>query len=119
MIDRINGGQSSITINPSNSVHGDTIKVKSAEPIQQIHDKNDQNQYSKEKLEQVVDGMNQFVQASNTHLKFELHDKLNEYYVKIIDDKTQEVVKEIPSKRMLDIFAEMEKHLGILVDKKI
>lgn len=119
MIDRITGGQTSTSINPSNSVHGDTIKVKSAEPVQQNLDKNDQKQYSKEKLEQVIDGMNQFVQASNTHLKFELHDKLNEYYVTIVDDKTQEVIKEIPSKRMLDIYAEMEKHLGILVDKKI
>ncbi|MBB2481627.1 flagellar protein FlaG [Bacillus sp. APMAM] len=119
MIDRISGEQIQKTANLSNSVQGITNNVKAAEPINLNEQKKEQTSYPKEKLQKVVDGMNEFVQASNTHLKFELHDELNEYYVSIIDDKTQEVIKEIPSKRMLDIYAEMEKHLGILVDKKI
>ncbi|PKR86270.1 flagellar protein FlaG [Heyndrickxia camelliae] len=121
MIDRIAGGQIIHTTNSSNSVQGDTNIVKAAEPIFLQEEKREQLQenYPKEKLQKVIESMNQFVQASNKHLKFELHDQLNEYYVKIVDDKTQEVIKEIPSKKMLDIFAEMEKHLGLLVDKKI
>ncbi len=38
-------------------------------------------------------------------MKFEFHDKLNEYYVTIIDEVTREVVKEIPPKKLLDMFA--------------
>ncbi|MBS4174148.1 flagellar protein FlaG [Bacillus sp. FJAT-49736] len=120
MIDRITGGQTTtVATIPSNSGQGDTINVKSSEPINLSPDKKDEHSILKAKLQKVIDGMNEFVQASNTHLKFELHDELNEYYVSIIDDKTQEVIKEIPSKKMLDIYAEMEKHLGILVDKKV
>jgi flagellar protein FlaG len=73
----------------------------------------------KEKLDDIIEGMNEFLQASNTSLKFELHEKLNEYYVTIVDDITHEVVKEIPSKKMLDMYAAMTEYVGLMVDKKI
>ncbi|MCA1040469.1 flagellar protein FlaG [Bacillus infantis] len=77
------------------------------------------NEKSKEKLDDIIDGMNEFLQPSNTSLKFELHEKLNEYYVTIVDNDTHEVVKEIPSKKMLDMYAAMTDFVGLMVDKKI
>jgi flagellar protein FlaG len=73
----------------------------------------------KERLDDIIEGMNEFLQPSNTSLKFELHEKLNEYYVTIVDDITHEVVKEIPSKKMLDMYAAMTEFVGLMVDKKI
>lgn len=73
----------------------------------------------KEELEKVVQGMNDFLKPSNTHLKFEFHDELKEYYVTVVDDTTHEIVKEIPSRKLLDIYAAMTDYLGILVDKRI
>ncbi|MDQ0218401.1 flagellar protein FlaG [Peribacillus cavernae] len=73
----------------------------------------------KEKLDKIVESMNEFLQPSNTSLKFELHEKLNEYYVTIVDDVTHEVIKEIPSKKMLDMYAAMTDFVGLMVDKKI
>lgn len=73
----------------------------------------------KKQLEEVVQGINKFMQPTHTSLKFELHDKLNKYYVKVVDDNTKEVVREIPPKKLLDMYAAMTEFLGILVDKKI
>ncbi|HEY9577047.1 MAG TPA: flagellar protein FlaG [Pseudobacillus sp.] len=70
-------------------------------------------------MEKIVQGMNDFLKPSNTHLKFEFHDELEEYYVTMVDDVTQEVIREIPSKKLLDMYAAMTEYLGILVDKKI
>ncbi len=78
-----------------------------------------QNKVNKEKLDNVIEGINEFLQPSNTSLKFELHEKLNEYYVTIVDNDTHEVVKEIPSKKMLDMYAAMTEFVGMMVDKKI
>ncbi len=76
--------------------------------------------FSKEDLTHVVNGMNKFLKASpQTHLKFEFHDQLNEYYVTLVDEVTDEVVREIPPKKLLDMFAAMTEYLGIMVDKKI
>ncbi|MEW4221539.1 flagellar protein FlaG [Rossellomorea marisflavi] len=70
-------------------------------------------------LQNAVGGMNDVVSSVNTHLKFEYHDRLNEYYVTIVDDITQEVVKEIPAKKFLDMHADMAEFMGLLVDKKV
>ncbi|WP_453993458.1 flagellar protein FlaG [Bacillus nitroreducens] len=74
---------------------------------------------SKENIKQVIDSLNKFLEPNNTSLKFELHEDLNEYYVTIVNNDTHEVVREIPSKKILDIYAAMTEFLGFVVDKKI
>jgi flagellar protein FlaG len=70
-------------------------------------------------LEEVVDGLNHFLEPTHTSVRFKLHEKLNEYYVVIINDNTDEVVKDIPAKKLLDTYATMAEHLGLFVDRKI
>jgi len=73
---------------------------------------------NKEKVNEVIDSMNGFMQPSHTSLKFELHEKLNHYYVQVIDDDTKEVVREIPSKKVLDMYAAMKEFIGLMIDEK-
>ncbi|WP_394218439.1 flagellar protein FlaG [Halobacillus trueperi] len=83
----------------------------------------DDKEYSagneKEKLKQAAEDMNEFFKAVHTSLRFQFHDKLEEYYVTIIDSDTEEVVKEIPPKKMLDMYASIAERLGFIVDEKI
>ncbi len=74
---------------------------------------------SKKQLEKLVKGLNEFLQPSQTSLKFELHDELKEYYVQIIDERTKEVIREIPPKKLLDVYAAMMEFVGLIVDNKI
>jgi flagellar protein FlaG len=70
-------------------------------------------------LQQKIDGLNDFLKVSNSHLKFSLHEELNEYYVTIVDELTNEVIKEIPPKKLLDMYATMKETIGLFIDKKI
>lgn len=92
---------------------------KNGSQVNSNENKEEKNLLSKEKLNEVVESMNQFLQPTHTSLKFELHEKLDEYYVKIIDDETKEVIREIPSKKILDMYAAMTEFMGLVVDKKI
>lgn len=74
---------------------------------------------NKEQLNEVIESMNAFMLPTHTSLKFELHEELNDYYVTIIDDDTKEVVREIPSKKMLDMYAAMKEFMGLVIDEKI
>ena len=74
---------------------------------------------NKEQLDEVIDSINAFMKPSTTSLKFELHEKLNDYYVTVIDDDTKEVIREIPSKKMLDMYAAMKEFMGLVIDEKI
>jgi flagellar protein FlaG len=76
-------------------------------------------EHSKVQMEKIVDGMNDFLTPMNVSVRFELHDKLKEYYVKVVDAATDEVIREIPSKKFLDMYAAMTEYMGLFVDKKI
>lgn len=80
---------------------------------------NNEHKVSKEDLEQAIEQMNDFLTPSYTSVQFKLHEKTNNYYAVLVDSATSEVIKEIPSKKMLDMYAAMEDFLGILFDKKI
>ncbi|KAA0967090.1 flagellar protein FlaG [Sporosarcina sp. ANT_H38] len=72
-----------------------------------------------DKAKQMTDSMNTFLESASTQLRFKFHEKLNEYYVTIVDSKTDEVIREIPSKKLMDIHAAMREFVGLLVDRKI
>ncbi|BCB05696.1 flagellar protein FlaG [Bacillus sp. KH172YL63] len=94
-------------------------EVKRIQAQERHHEQTPKEPVTKEKMEEVVQGMNEFLSGSNTHLKFEFHDKLKEYYVTIVDNRTDEIVKEIPAKKVLDMHAAMTEFVGLLVDKKV
>lgn len=70
-------------------------------------------------IKKVVESMNDFIDPLRTNLKFVFHEGLNEYYVAVVNPLTDEVVKEIPPKKMLDMYAAMAEFMGILIDEKI
>lgn len=74
---------------------------------------------TKENLQKVINAMNDVLKPTHTSSKFVLHEKLNDYYVQVVDQVTNEVLKEIPNKKFLDMYAEMIDFMGIFVDKKI
>lgn len=79
----------------------------------------EEKQLPVEKAKQMTDSMNKFLESVNTQLRFKMHDELKEYYVTIVDTRTDEVVREIPSKKLLDIHAAMKEFVGLLIDRKI
>lgn len=82
-------------------------------------ERNHKKEMSKEELQDIVEGLNKFMQPTHTSLRFKFHEKLNEYYVQVINQDTNETIREIPSQKVLDLYASMLEHVGILVDKKI
>ena len=76
------------------------------------------NKTNVKELDAAVDKANRLLFKNNTHLKFQIHEKTKEVLVKIIDDESGEVVKEIPPEKMLDMVAKLWEIAGIIVDEK-
>ena len=72
---------------------------------------------AKDTVNTVVSKLNEFSEAH--HIQFKLHEDLNEYYVTVVNPETNEVIKEIPPKKMLDMYVAMVEFMGSLVDEKI
>lgn len=74
---------------------------------------------SKEKLQEAVDSINEFLHTQHKTSKFVFHEGLDKYYVKLVDAETEETIKEIPPEKLLNAFYEMQKLAGMIVDEKI
>ena len=87
----------------------------------QLKSQNEQinNTIPKAEIEEATESVNKFLEISHTNVQFKLHEKLDRYYVTIVDSDTKEVIKEIPPKKLLDLHASMLEYVGILVDDKI
>lgn len=56
--------------------------------------------------------------VNTTECQFSIHSKTNQVMIKVVDGETKEVIKEIPSEKALDIFAERLEVAGLFVDEK-
>ncbi|SCM83659.1 Flagellar protein FlaG [uncultured Sporomusa sp.] len=74
------------------------------------------------KLEQDVakatDNLNKIMQLVNADLKFEIHEKTQRLMVRLVDTKTDKVLKEFPPHELLDTLGAIREYIGILLDKK-
>ena len=73
---------------------------------------------TKEAYQNAVNKLNEFMDYTNRNSKFVFHEELDKYYVEIVDSETNEVVKEIPPKQLLDAFYEMRKLAGKIFDQQ-
>lgn len=78
----------------------------------------DSGELTEGKLKNSVDKLNKFLEDENVHAEYEIHDKLKDVMIKIVNSDTKEVIMEIPPKKILDMVAKMCEMVGILVDKK-
>jgi flagellar protein FlaG len=123
MVSRMDGGtvENQASVSAEKTALYKEIPVVQVQAIQEkVQQKADnEQQLSADKAMQVTDSMNTFLESANTQLRFKFHEKLNEYYVTIVDSKTDEIIREIPSKKLLDIHAEMREFVGLFVNRKI
>lgn len=117
MVDRIGESASQIVIKPS-------VQIKEEQSIEEtrpaVKEQEEQSvPLKEEELEKFAERVNEFLQPTMTHVQFKFHEDLEEYYVEVIDNESEEVIREIPSKKMMDMYAAMNEFLGLLFDRKV
>lgn len=77
---------------------------------------------SKEKVLAAVDDLNRQVKQNSaikhTQLSFKYHDETNRISITVTDSDTDEVIREIPPEKALDMLAKAWEMAGLLVDEK-
>ncbi|RKQ12843.1 flagellar protein FlaG [Ureibacillus endophyticus] len=116
---RIELNTNSIDKVTTTSIESQSVNTENTLDTQSPIQTNEQQEISKEKLQQVVDSINEFFEINQSELKFVYHEGLEKYFVQLVNAETKEVVREIPSKKLLDVYYEMQKLIGMIVDEKI
>ncbi|TMW72381.1 flagellar protein FlaG [Alteribacter natronophilus] len=84
--------------------------VKNGEP---------QRTAGKEEVLEKAEALNQMLEAQDKAYRFNIHEDLNRTYVAVVDRNTEEVIKEIPPEKFLDMVSAMLEFAGIIIDEKI
>ena len=58
------------------------------------------------------------IEVDNKGLQFSIHEKTNQIMIKVVDNNTKEVIKELPSEKVLDMVAKMVELSGSFIDEK-
>lgn len=91
--------------------------------VKELKTAEQQQQPQKETVQEAISLANEAMRISNHHLQFRLHEGSGRYQVKVYNSDTDEVIREIPAKAILEFSANIRKMLndavGILVDEKV
>ncbi|ETT87860.1 flagellar protein FlaG [Viridibacillus sp. FSL R5-0477] len=110
----------SVTTTAGTQVKSSIVEVNDMDKMIKVQQNSQhEEQPAKETLERAVNALNEFMEFHSKNSKFVLHDGLNRYFVQVVDTETDEVVREIPPKKLLDAYYTMQKYLGMVVDETI
>lgn len=73
----------------------------------------------KEEVEKLSTLSSEIEYLDNKKLVFSINEKTNQIIAKIIDVSTEEVIREIPSEKIVEMIASMCERAGIFIDKKL
>ncbi|NBI07360.1 flagellar protein FlaG [Senegalia massiliensis] len=74
---------------------------------------------SKEELIHAVNASNESLKMYDKKLEYSIHEKTNTIMVKLVDTETDEIIREIPSEKILDMIGKMWEIAGIIIDERV
>src|SRR3990172_97530 len=70
-------------------------------------------------LEKTIVNINKMLESMDTSLQFYVHKDSGRIVVKVINNKSKEVIREIPPEEILKLDAKIKETAGLIIDKKI
>lgn len=65
-----------------------------------------------------IERANRAISGYNRRFEYSVHEKTNDIIVKVIDNDTNEVIREIPPEKILDLIAGLMEIAGLIVDER-
>ncbi|KGK86055.1 flagellar protein FlaG [Clostridium sp. HMP27] len=69
-------------------------------------------------VEKAAEKLNKLFEDKNTHIEYELYGKSKSMTIKIVDNSTKEVIKELPPRKLIDMVDKLCELAGLFMDEK-
>ncbi|CAM4391974.1 flagellar protein FlaG [Saccharibacillus endophyticus] len=93
----------------------EAMATAQAVPITTIPKLHQTQEQSLQELEKAI----QAIQGPQKSLEISMHEKTHAIMIKVLNKETGDVIREVPSEKILDVVAKMMEFSGILVDKRV
>ncbi len=112
-------GGSKANVEYPNVQNRPTDKVSDQNSISPEQLKKELNKLDKDQIENIFRDLKEKFDYMNKYLKIEIDKDLHEPVVKIIDKRTNEVVRQIPPEYILKLAKKVDKLVGLLFSKEV
>ena len=68
---------------------------------------------------EMLEAANEIMFGQGSHFQFKIHEGTGSTMVKMVDNETNEVIKEFPSEKILNVIAGIWELAGIIIDEKV
>ncbi|MCR5203802.1 MAG: flagellar protein FlaG [Lachnospiraceae bacterium] len=126
-IDAVSSTQSyqptpNIDSSPAVKTGADTVTVDAVKPVGQVPEgqikAENGNQPSDEEVKSAIKEANKRAIFGHASAQFSYHEATKRISVKIVDNDTKEIIREIPPEKTLDMISKMWELAGLVVDEK-
>src|SRR3712207_6105694 len=76
-------------------------------------------QFSEDDIKKAVEKLNKLFEDRETHVEYEIYGKFKDITIKIIENGTKKIIKEIPPKKLIDMVDKLCELAGMFVDDKV
>lgn len=81
-------------------------------------EKNGQKNLTEEDVSELSDALNKFMDKMHYDIRFNYRKELGRLTMKVVDQKTDEVIKEFPPEEMVDTLINIKEWIGVFLDKR-
>jgi flagellar protein FlaG len=74
---------------------------------------------TRQEVERQARALENTFQAFNHRIRLSVNEEINQIIIKVVDEKTDKVIKEIPAEEIQRMTAKIRQMIGFLVDEKI
>jgi len=67
---------------------------------------------------EMIEKTNKKLALENTHLRLSVHDMSHQIVVKVVNTETEEVIREIPPEKFIDLVYNLCKQVGLILDER-
>jgi flagellar protein FlaG len=86
---------------------------------QQTSNSSTQQPVTKEEATKAVEKLNELAGVFDKSIKFTVEDGKNSFRIKVINPKTDEVIRELPAESVVNAINSIRESVGVIVDEKI
>ncbi len=112
-----------LTLPPSTQPKSNVVELNQAQPkpedVVSANQPETDRATKSEEMEQTASRLNEIAQTIKRDLRFSVDDNSGDVVIKVVDRKTEEVIRQIPEEHVLAIRENIESLKGILFSAKI
>lgn len=87
--------------------------------VNQTQQQGGANEQDFKRVKDAVDGINSKLENTQTRCEYEINEKINRISIKILDKNTDEVIREVPPEKTLEMIEKAWEIAGLIVDEEI